>query len=865
MSVSAGTQLGPYEIVSLIGAGGMGEVYKARDLRLGRDVAVKVMPASFAADPERLRRFEQEARAVASLSHPNILAVHDIGQHQSQPFMVSELLDGESLRDALSRGALPQRKAIDYAVQIAHGLAAAHGKDIAHRDLKPDNIFITREGRVKILDFGLAKTVQKAAAVRVDDGLTAMTGIGPATDVGAVMGTVGYMSPEQVRGGAVDCRSDIFSFGAVLYEMLTGVRAFKRDTAAETMTAILNEDPPELSLVGSAIAPALERIVRHCLEKAPEQRFQSARDLAFDLESFSTLTPAAGVSAAKPKTARRWWWYALAAAVLLALGGLAAWRAMVSMRASTSSQFRQVTFRRGQLDNARYTQDGQSILYTAALEGAKPEIYTVAAKAVGGHSLGITNARLLAVSPRGELAVALAPRTITSLLTMGNLARTFGDNGAPKPEIENVGAADFPPQGSGLAIVRWLPGDKVCQLEYPIGKTLYRQNAINDLRFSHSGKYLAFIAHENPYDDRGTIVVLRSTGEKVIESEIFESAEGLAWSPSDDEVWFTSPLESGEVHAFSLAGKVRAPLAVPGRLQLQDIAANGELLLAQGIDRRGMIVSTGNGKAERDLSWLDYSYDRGISADGKMILFEEEGEESAGYTIFVRDVDGSPAVAIGKGYGMALSPDKNWALGQKITEPTQEIWLLPVGPGEARRISPPNLSPEIMGSFLSDGKRIVYEAQEGARPVRTWLQDLNGGSPHPITEEGTAGWLVSPDDQWLLGGLGSGYPRVIDPMLIPIAGGTPVKIAGLEANDSVLNWSSDGQLYVQTDPDETSNNLHVQKLNPHTGARTPWRELGKPTVGGVYPQRPIITPDGASYLYGYVLRLYDLYTLSGVR
>jgi hypothetical protein len=410
-----------------------------------------------------------------------------------------------------------------------------------------------------------------------------------------------------------------------------------------------------------------------------------------------------------------------------------------------------------------------------------------------------------------------------------------------------------------------LPGDKVCQVEYPIGKALYRAEAINDLRFSHSGKYLAFIAHESAYDDRGTVVVLRSTGEKVIESEIFESAEGLAWSPSDEEVWFTSPLESGVVHAFSLGGKIRAPLAVPGRLQLQDIAANGELLVAQGIDLRGIIVSTENGKAEHDLSWLDFSYGRAISADGKMILFEEEGDESQGYTIFVRNVDGSPAVAIGKGYATALSPDKNWALGQKMTEPTQEVWLLPVGPGEARRISPPNLSPLLQGSFLSDGKRIVYEAQEGGRPLRTWLQDLNGGSPHPITEEGTGGWLVSPDDHWLLGGSGNGYPKVIDPVLVPIAGGSPVKIAGLQANDRVLNWSSDGQLYVQTDPDETRNNLHVQKLNPHTGVRTAWRELGKPTVGGVYPQRPIITPDGASYLYGYVLRLYDLYAVNGVR
>ncbi len=352
MSLPAGTQLGPYEVLELIGAGGMGEVYKARDQRLGRDVAVKVMPASFASDPERLRRFEQEARAVASLSHPNILAVHDIGQLDRQPFMVSELLQGESLREVLTRGPLSQRKAIDYGVQIAHGLAAAHSKDIAHRDLKPDNVFITRDGRVKILDFGLAKTVQKPAAARVGDGSGDMTALAPATEIGAVLGTAGYMSPEQVRGTAVDCRTDIFSFGAVLYEMLTGVRAFKRDTAAETMTAILHEDPPELSLSGSPIAPALERTVRHCLEKAPEQRFQTARDLAFDLESFSTLTPMlappVGVTPAKSKMGKRAW-FALAAAGLLAIGGFIGWRTIIAKRKVTGSQFHQLTYRRGAL------------------------------------------------------------------------------------------------------------------------------------------------------------------------------------------------------------------------------------------------------------------------------------------------------------------------------------------------------------------------------------------------------------------------------------------------------------------------------------------------------------------------------------
>jgi serine/threonine protein kinase/dipeptidyl aminopeptidase/acylaminoacyl peptidase len=868
MSLPAGTQLGPYEVLELIGAGGMGEVYKARDQRLGRDVAVKVMPASFASDPERLRRFEQEARAVASLSHPNILAVHDIGQHARQPYMVSELLQGESLREVLTRGPLPQRKAIDYGVQIAHGLAAAHSKDIAHRDLKPDNVFITRDGRVKILDFGLAKTVQKAEAVRAGDASGDMTALAPATEVGAVLGTVGYMSPEQVRGTAVDCRTDIFSFGAVFYEMLTGVRAFKRDTAAETMTAILHEDPPELSLSGSPIAPALERTVRHCLEKAPEQRFQSARDLAFDLESFSTLTPvlAAPVAVKKPglKPGKRGW-YALGAVGLLALGGLAGWRATVATRKATGSQFHQLTYRRGELQDARFTADGQNVIYTAAWDGAEPEIYTVAANAHAGHPLGIKNARLLAVSSRGELAVALSLQRMSTVLLPGNLARTFADNSAPKPEIANVQAADFTPDGSALAIVRWLPAERMCQVEYPIGKVLYRDHGIEDLRFSPNGKYLAFLAHDNLFDDRGTIVIVRSTGEKVATSPIFESEQGLAWTRAGDEVWITSPLESGEIHAFSLSGKLRVPLAVPGRLQLHDIAANGALLVAQGVDRRGIVVSTDDRKVERDLSWLDFSYARAISRDGKTILFEEEGNESQNYTVYVRNVDGSPAVPIGDGYGMAISPDKDWVLAERLTEPTHQVWLLPVGPGEARRISPTHLSPRVAARFLSDGKRIVYVAQDGTRPLRTWLQDLSGGDPRPITEEGITGVMISPDEKWLLAGTGFIYPRVVDPVLVPIAGGPAVKVAGIKPDDNVMGWSSDGALYVTPFTHVSRGLLPVEKLNPHTGARTAWRDLAQPIVSGVQPDRPILTYDGANYIYGYSLSLYDLYTVSGVR
>ena len=286
MTLAAGTRLGPYEILAPIGAGGMGEVYRARDPRLGRDVAIKVLPASFSQDPDRLKRFEQEARAAGVLNHPNITAVHDIGTADDAPYIVTELLEGETLRSRLGAGAVPVRKAIDYAVQIAKGLAAAHEKGIIHRDLKPDNLFLTKDGRVKILDFGLAKLKPEAN----EGGQTDLGTVSGGTEPGVVLGTMGYMSPEQVRGKAADRRSDLFAFGTILYEMLSGQRAFRGETAADTITAILTKEPPDLSRTNHEIHPGLDRIVRHCLEKNPEERFESARDVAFDLEALSDVS-----------------------------------------------------------------------------------------------------------------------------------------------------------------------------------------------------------------------------------------------------------------------------------------------------------------------------------------------------------------------------------------------------------------------------------------------------------------------------------------------------------------------------------------------------------------------------------------------
>src|SRR6476646_7015063 len=327
MTLAPGTKLGRYEIRSKIGEGGMGEVYLARDIEIGRDVAVKVLPSTFSDEQERLKRFQQEACAAGALNHPNILSIYDVGKHDGSPYVVSELLQGETLRKRIGGTPLAPRRAIDYASQIANGLAAAHEKGIIHRDLKPENVFVTNDGRLKILDFGLAKLTQL-------DGQQSQTEVPTRrvdTDPGVVMGTVGYMSPEQLKGRVVDQRSDIFSFGAILYEMLSGRRAFHGESSAETMSAILREDPPELSDSNKTVSPALERIVNHCLEKNAEARFHSARDVAFALEALSGSAAVANETTTAQSfvptgfRVRRWMPWALIAVLLLITGILVAW------------------------------------------------------------------------------------------------------------------------------------------------------------------------------------------------------------------------------------------------------------------------------------------------------------------------------------------------------------------------------------------------------------------------------------------------------------------------------------------------------------------------------------------------------------
>src|SRR5438132_3631766 len=516
--IATGTKLGRYEIRSQIGAGGMGEVYHAFDPKINREVAIKVLPAAFSADKDRLARFEQEAQAAGSLNHPNILSIYDVDTHGGTLFVVSELLEGETLHDRLNAAALPSRKALDYALQIAKGLATAHERGIVHRDLKPENIFITNDGRVKILDFGLAKLTEARAGSGTETDTPTLKVM---TDPGTVIGTVEYMSPEQVRGRPVDHRSDIFSFGAVLYEMLSGKRAFRGESPVDTMSAILKEDPPELSTTDSSVAPGFGRVIRHCLEKNPEERFQSARDLAFNLETLSGTPSGPALSSTNvvvtPIGPSRRIWPIVVGAVVFVVAATAVIAFIAGRRADSAAPpvYHKLTFRRGTIWSAKFAPDGQTVVYSAAWNGNLLDIFTTRPESTESHSLGIQNADVLAISSTGEMAILLNRRFQYHLISRGTLARVPLVGGAPRELLEDVEQADWSPDGANLAVVRWVEGRH--RLEYPIGKVLYETSGyISHPRVSRTGDLVAFMDHQIEGDNRGWVAIVDLAGKKKI-------------------------------------------------------------------------------------------------------------------------------------------------------------------------------------------------------------------------------------------------------------------------------------------------------------------------------------------------------------
>ncbi|MGE5275980.1 MAG: protein kinase domain-containing protein [Acidobacteriota bacterium] len=860
MPLTPGERLGPYEVLAPIGAGGMGEVWRARDPRLGRDVAIKVLPASFSADPDRLRRFEQEARAAGALNHPNLTAVYDVGEHEGSPYVVSELLEGETLGRRLAAGALPPRKATEIAVQIAHGLAAAHEKGIVHRDLKPENLFLGKDGRVKILDFGLAKLVRRADENEATSAPTAS----PGTEPGVVLGTVGYMSPEQVKGLPADHRSDVFSFGTILYEMLSGRRAFQRDTAAETMTAILKEDPPDLAESGLKISPGLDRIVRHCIEKNPSERFQSASDLAFDLQALSSA--ALPAPAAKARTAGRRPWLAAAGIALLAIYSAALFWAGRRTRSEGVPEFEQLTFRRGLLRQARFAPDGQTIVYAAAWDGKPLALFSTRPGSIGSNAFELPSAGILAIASTGQMALQLGAHATEPYVSFGTLAESpLTGAETPREILQGVQWADWSPDGKRIAVVRDIGGRN--RLESPVGKVLYETSGwIGDPRFSPDSDVIALVNHWSRTGDMGSVMLVGRDGKSRTLSDGWSSLQGLAWRPDGREVWFTGTKSGGNraLHAVTLAGTERLAYRQGGSLTLQDISRQGEVLLATDDLRMGIAGQFPGDSRERDLSWLDFSAIRDLSPDGARILFDESAEGGGpDGTIYVRKTDGSPPVRLSFGVAIALSPDGRWALAAN-PKTRNTLRLLPVGPGEPRQLSPERFTIE-GASWFSDGRTILVAGTEPGHGMRLYVQDVSGRdpAPRPVTPEGVRlipySQLISPDNRLVVVIAPDGVPK-----LFPIAGGEPRPIPGLAADELPCAWDGSGRFLFVYRPGELP--ARISRIEVATGARQPWKTLMPADPTGVtFIRPPHFSRDGEACAYSYSRRLSNLYLVRGLR
>jgi eukaryotic-like serine/threonine-protein kinase len=737
MALATGTKLGAYELGGALGAGGMGEVYRARDPRLKREVAIKVLPAVFSADPHRLRRFEQEAHAAAALNDPNILSVYDIGTENGIPYIVSELLQGETLRERLRSGSLTVRKAVDYALQIARGLATAHDKGIVHRDLKPENIFITDDGRVKILDFGLAKLTRPET-----DGEAQTLTRTADTEAGTVLGTVGYMSPEQVRGKPADARSDLFSLGAIFYEMLSGKRAFCADSAAETMSAVIKEEPADLLATNRSVPPALERLIRHCLEKNPAERFQSARDIAFDLETISAISVTT-LPPAKAPESRRWRTAAISLIVLLlvAINTFLVFRHSQTAAGPSVATITRITHDPALSESPTWSPNGSLLAFASNRDG-KFEIYV--RRVEGGQEVNITRDDSQnyqpAFSPDGNSVAFISTRASRSgMIKIGGFGfdfRTYGGDlwlapalgGGARRLAEDANYPAWSPDGQKIAYVSGVEAHRsIMELliaggtPRPLLSGAASQWEIRRVQYSPTGHWLSFETFQDE------IMLMPIAGGQ---PHLFVDAMSHAWAPSGNRLYCLQRDRSGGTRLMSL-----------------DVDENAGTPVGEA---RTVSVTTG------------FLRDIAIAPDGKSIAVSEL-EGSLNMTRLPLNADGStpagPEEVLTPGHVMDRFPRASRD-GQRIAfgsdrMGSEQIWIMDVKSQHTERLDLPGSDiSESKPEWTADGRQIILTRAYKDDKQALWSVALDGSRAEELIAttgvQDVMGGGISPDGRTVL-------------------------------------------------------------------------------------------------------------------